>query len=57
MQQREDLLYLISLQVRKSWLDAMETRKRLDVTQEAVGQAEENLKVAKSVKRMRLSAH
>ncbi len=57
MQKRDDVTSIIALQVRKAWLDGNETRKRLDVTQEAVGQAEENLKVAKSLKRMRLSSH
>jgi len=47
LQQREDLVSIIALQVRQVWLDVNETQKRLDVTREAVDQAEENLKVAK----------
>ena len=47
MQKRDDLKSIIALQVRKAWLDVNETMMRLEVTREAVGQAEENLKVAK----------
>jgi outer membrane protein TolC len=39
---------LISLQVRQSFLDVEETAKRLLVTRDAMGQAEENLKIAKN---------
>jgi outer membrane protein len=35
------------LQVRQAWLEMDETRHRLEVTHEAVAQAEENLKVAR----------
>ena len=37
----------VSLQVRQAWLEVDETRRRLEVTRDAVGQAEENLKVAR----------
>ena len=37
----------VSLQVRQAWLEVDETRRRLQVTRDAVGQAEENLKVAR----------
>lgn len=47
MQTREELSSIVELQVRRLWLDVNETRLRLEVTQEAIGQAEENLKVAK----------
>ena len=36
----------VSLQVRQAWLELNETRRRLEVTRDAVAQAEENLKVA-----------
>ncbi len=48
MQTREELSSIIELQVRRLWLDVNETRLRIEVTQEAIGQAEENLKVAKN---------
>jgi len=44
-EQRKDSITAIDLQVRQAWLDVQETRKRIKVTQEAVAQAEENLKV------------
>lgn len=37
----------VSLQVRQAWLEVTETRLRLDVTQDSVAQAEENLKVVR----------
>jgi outer membrane protein TolC len=37
----------VSLQVRQAWLEVDETRRRLEVTRDAVSQAEENLKVAR----------
>ena len=46
-QQRDELASLIALQVRQTWLDVEETRKRLVVTQSAIAQAEENLLVAR----------
>jgi len=36
----------VSLQVRQAWLEEGETRRRLEVTGDAVAQSEENLKVA-----------
>ena len=44
-EQRDDLSSLIGLQVRQAWLDIQETQKRIAVTQQAIGQADENLKV------------
>ena len=44
----EDLESQIRLEVRRSWLDVHETRRRLAVTREALGQAEENLRVARN---------
>ena len=46
-QQRDELASIIALQVRQTWLDVEETRKRLVVTQSAIAQAEENLLVAR----------
>lgn len=44
-EQSDDLTSIISLQVRQAWLDLQETQKRIAVTQQAIAQAEENLKV------------
>lgn len=44
---REDLQSKIALAVRRAWLDIRETRRRLEVTPQAIRQAEENLRVAK----------
>ena len=46
-EQRDELASIIALQVRQTWLDVEETRKRLVVTQSAIAQAEENLLVAR----------
>jgi outer membrane protein TolC len=46
-EQRDELASVIALQVRQTWLDVQETRKRLIVTQSAIAQAEENLLVAR----------
>jgi outer membrane protein TolC len=46
-QQRADAESLIELQVRQSWLGVQEAGKRVDVTREAVEQAEENLRIAR----------
>ena len=43
--QRDDLHTLISLQVRQAWLNVKEAQKRIAVTQQAIEQAEENMKV------------
>jgi len=43
--QRQDLIAMITLQVRQAWLATQETQKRIAVTQKAISQAEENLKV------------
>lgn len=43
---REEAMDGVALQVRQAWLEVDETRRRLDVTRNAVAQAEENLKVA-----------
>ncbi|WP_333874121.1 TolC family protein [Methylobacter sp.] len=44
-EQRDDLAGMIGLQVRQAWLDIQETQKRIAVTQQAIAQADENLKV------------
>jgi outer membrane protein len=46
MRLRADLESRIALQVRRAWLDIQETRRRLEVTSEAIQRAEENLRVA-----------
>lgn len=47
-EQRNDFASLISLQVRSAWLNIEESRQRMEVTQKAIAQAEENLRVAKN---------
>ena len=44
-EQYDDLSGIISLQVRQARLDNQETQKRIAVTQQAIAQADENLKV------------
>lgn len=44
-EQRDDLTSMIGLQVRQAWLNIQETQKRIAVTQQAIAQADENLKV------------
>ena len=44
-EQRDDLGSIISLQVRQAWLDIQEAQKRIQVTQQAIAQADENMKV------------
>jgi outer membrane protein TolC len=46
-EQRDELALAIGLQVRQAWLDVQETRKRISVTQSAIAQAEENLRVVR----------
>lgn len=45
--QRADISSVIALQVRQAFLDLNETLMRIEVTREAMSQAEENLKVVK----------
>jgi outer membrane protein TolC len=56
-EQREDLVSVVALQVRQAWLDVVETRKRLVVTQSAIAQAEENLRVVRDRYANGLSTH
>ncbi len=44
---RVDLESWIALRVRQAWLQVRETRERIEVTAEAIQQAEENLRVSK----------
>ena len=44
-EQRDDLSSMISLQVRQAWLEIQEAQKRIEVTQQAIAQADENMKV------------
>jgi outer membrane protein TolC len=44
-EQRNDLTSVISLQVRQAFLDSQEAQKRIEVTQKAIAQADENMKV------------
>jgi len=46
-EQRADVESLIGLQVRQAWLGVEETQQRVRVTADAVGQAEENLRIAR----------
>ena len=46
-EQRDDVESLIALQVRQAWLGVEETRRRTQVTADAVDQAEENLRIAR----------
>ncbi len=45
--QRAEAASVIALQVRQAWLEVAETRERVSVTVDAVGQAEENLRIAR----------
>jgi outer membrane protein len=46
-EQKQEVSSQISLQVRQSWLDLTSTRKRVEVTEAAIVQANENLRVAR----------
>ena len=46
-EKREDVKTLITLQLRQAWLNLEESHKRVEVTQKALAQGEENLKVVK----------
>lgn len=56
-EQRDELASVIGLQVRQVWLDVQETRKRQEVTQSAIAQAEENLRVVRDRYANGLSIH
>ncbi len=57
MEHQSDLKTIIALQVRKVWLDVLESRERAKVTKAALFQAEENLRVAKDRYREGLSTN
>lgn len=44
-EQRDELAGMIGLQVRQAWLDSQEAQQRIVVTQQAIAQADENMKV------------
>lgn len=44
-EQRDDLSGIISLPARRVWLDIQDTQKRIEVTQQTIAQADENIKV------------
>ncbi len=46
-EQRADAESVVALQVRQAWLGVEETRQRVQVTADAVDQAEENLRIAR----------
>jgi len=56
-EQREELASIVALQVRQAWLDVEETHKRILVTQSAIAQAEENLRVVRDRYGNGLSTH
>jgi len=45
---RADATTRITLQVRKTWLDAQETQQRIEVTSKAIDQAGENVRVTRN---------
>ncbi|MFO1395186.1 MAG: TolC family protein [Steroidobacteraceae bacterium] len=47
VQQRADVESMIELQVRQSWLDVEETRRRVEVSADAAAQADENLRITR----------
>ncbi len=54
---RADLQSRIQLDVRRAWLDTQESWRRIDVTREAVGRAEENWRVTRHRYRRGLSTN
>jgi len=55
--QRNDLINVITLQVRQAWLDLKEAQKRVQITAKAIDQADENLKVSNQRYQQGLAAH
>lgn len=53
--QRDDMASMIGLEVRRAWLDIQETEKRIEVSQQAIAQADENLRVNRERYRQGLS--
>lgn len=56
-EQREELSGQILLQVREAWLDGQETQQRLQVSKQAIAQADENLKVVTDRYQQGLATH
>ena len=54
---KRDLESKVALEVRQDWLDLHESRERIAVTEQAVEQAEENLKVARNLYKAGLVTH
>ncbi|MDO9423467.1 MAG: TolC family protein [Methylobacter sp.] len=54
--QRDDLAGMIGLEIRRAWLDIQETEKRIDVSKQAIAQADENLRVNQERYRQGLSS-
>lgn len=46
-ERREDATSLVALQVRHAWLGVREAQQRVEVTSDAAGQADENLRIAR----------
>jgi outer membrane protein TolC len=44
-ERRDDLTSMINFQVRQAWLDINDAQQRIDVTQQAIAQADENIKM------------
>jgi outer membrane protein len=56
-EQRDDLTSAINLEVRQAWLDIQEAQQRVEVTQRAIMQADENMKVTADRYHQGLSAN
>jgi outer membrane protein TolC len=54
---RADLRSKIELEVRETWLEVHESRKRTEVTRQAVAQADENLQVARNLFKAGMATH
>ena len=57
METRDDLQSKIELEVREAWLELHESKERTEVTRQAVGQADENLKVARNLFKAGMATH
>jgi outer membrane protein TolC len=54
-EQLDDMAGMIGLEIRRAWLDIRETEKRIDVSRQAIDQADENLRVNRERYRQGLS--
>ena len=57
LESRADLESKVALEVRRVWLELHESRERIAVTELAVGQAEENLKVSRNLYKAGMVTH